>query len=167
MWSYFTTKILQKKLVILFKLPPENLYSLPVKGSNTSLSSPFFHRHLTEACFLLNLPVTLHHSHPIQLKKTQHHSFQTHKGIKGNRHLTVLFTSKQQDVYERPSYQEKVHASEFKKNEQAQQLVSVAHQNLRCEQVWREPREVILLVGRYIHISACFHAIHGKTLAIL
>jgi len=29
------------------------------------------------------------------------------------------------------------------------QFLPVAHQKLRYEQVWREPREVILLVGVY------------------
>lgn len=61
----------------------------------------------------------------------------------------MLFTSKQQDVYEGPGYQEKIHTSKFKKNAQAQHFLPVAHQKLRYKQVRKEPREVILLVGSY------------------
>lgn len=125
-------------------------------NDQTHLCLPLFlHRYLTEDSLFFTKPSS-HSSSLTQFscKKTQHHSFQAHKGIKGNRHLAVLFTSKHQDVYERPSYQEKVHTSEFKKNEQAQQFVPVAHQKLRYEQVWREPREVILLLGRCICTSA-------------
>lgn len=37
----------------------------------------------------------------------------------------------------------------IEKKAQAQQFLLVAHQKLRYEQAWREPKEVILLVGRY------------------
>lgn len=80
---------------------------------------------------------------PESVVRTRYCGFWAHKGnIKGNGYRLYWSLPNSRKV------QENTHTSKFEKNARARQFLSVAHQKLRYEQVWRQPREVISHVGR-------------------
>lgn len=139
-----------------FKPPPDNLYSPAVKRSTTSFALTFleasFHWYFMQDSFFFSLHFDLFFTNPSSLSslltpdsvvRTWYCGLWAHKyNIKGNEYRLYWSPPNSRKV------QENTHTSKSEKSAQAQQFLSVAHKKLRYDKVWREPREVILPVGR-------------------